>query len=51
MESELNIEQNKEYEVKVIKDSGIYINEVIGDQLLELYHLVLWNDHPEDENT
>lgn len=40
MEPELDIEEDKEYNVKVIKDIAVYINEVARSQLLGLYYFV-----------
>lgn len=36
---------NKEYEVKVILDGAIYKKELEIDQLLGLYHQILWKNY------
>lgn len=49
-ELELDIGENKEYEVETTKNSAIYANEVVGNQLPELYYLVSWKGYSKDES-
>ena len=49
-ELEFDIGDNKEYKVKVIIDSTIYVKEV-KEQLPDLYYLVSWKSYPEEEST
>ncbi len=49
-EKEFEAGDNKEYEVIAIIDSAVY-GQQVNDQMLGLYHLVLWKDYPEEENT
>ena len=41
---------DKEYEVKAIRDSAVYAKEANG-HLLRLYYLVAWKDYLKEENT
>ena len=41
---------DKEYEVKAIRDSAVYAKEADG-YLPGLYYLVVWKDYPKEENT
>ena len=42
---------NKEYEVDGIWNSAVYAKELVIEQLLELYYLILWKSYPKDKNT
>lgn len=47
----LDITKNKEYEVEAIKNSGVYVNKVVENQLSKLYYLVFWKSYLEAEKT
>lgn len=49
IESEFNIEKNKEYKVKAICNSKVYTKKTVG-QLLGLYCLVSWKDYTDEKS-
>ena len=40
----------KEYEIKAIRDSAVYAKKA-DKYLLNHYYLVIWKDYPEEKNT
>ena len=50
MEFDNNEDENREYKVKVICNSTIYIRK-LESYLPDLYYLVLWKDYLKKENT
>lgn len=49
-ELELDVNENKKYKVKIIKDSVVYANKTTEGQLSGLYYLLFWKNHLEDES-
>lgn len=50
MEPEPNAGEDKEYKVKTIKDSAVYTNAAMKNQLLELYYFISWISYSKDKN-
>ena len=47
----LDTGNSKEYELKTIWDSAVYVEELESDQLPNFYYLVAWKDYPKGKNT
>ena len=45
------IDDSKEYELEVIRNSAVYTMELESGHLPGLYYLVAWKSYPEEENT
>ena len=50
-ELEFNAGNSKEYKIKAIQDSGVYMIELESGHLPGLYYLIAWNSYPEEKNT
>lgn len=50
LESELDIEEDREYEIKTIKDSAFF-TKIVEVQLQRLYYLIFWKVDLDDEST
>ena len=50
LKPEFDINNNKEYKIKVIRNSIIYIKKA-EKHLISLYYLVFWKNYPKKENT
>lgn len=48
---ELDIGKNKEYKLKVIKDSAIYTTKATKDQFPRLYYFISWKSYSGDKST
>ena len=47
---EIDIRDDKEYKVKAICDSKIYVKETAG-QLFRLYYLISWKSYTKEKST
>ena len=50
-ETEIDVGNSREYEVRAIWDSAIYARKSKSDHLQSLYYLVSWKKYAEKENT
>lgn len=43
-------DKDKKYEIEGIQNSVVYIKELCGGYIPELYYLVLWKSYPKEKN-